>query len=391
MGVALAALVGGSAAAAVGVKPPLGIPDLAKMALRVSDLPAGAKVKRQGYVKTSSVAEYDREFASRTVRVGGKRLLSLRNDISLETSAFAAAFEFGQLRALLANKRFRQRIVDQFKKELGVLADFVRVSVPFRFGAGEESVGLTITIGTFLGTLQEELGFFRVDRVVSVLVFVGPPDVRLTHGDLAWLARPVNTHMIVELVPRSSVVPVVSGTATAGQALTASQGTWTNAPLSYAYQWQRCDTGGANCADIAGATSLSYVLLNDDAGSTVRVEVTARNAVGSTTAESAPTAVVAELAGPPLNIVAPTIAGVAAQGQTLTATAGTWVGGATGFGYEWRRCDTSGANCAAIDGATAPTYLAGASDAGSTLRVTVTATNASGSTQAVSAQTAIVG
>src|SRR5205814_1497648 len=48
--------------------------------------------------------------------------------------------------------------------------------------------------------------------------------------------------------------PSISGTPKSGETLTADRGTWPNdAANSYAYQWERCDSGGGNCADIAGA------------------------------------------------------------------------------------------------------------------------------------------
>jgi hypothetical protein len=375
--------------ASVAIKPPRGSPDLAKMALHASDLPPGARVKRQGYVGTSSVAEYEREFASLTARVGGKRLLGLENDLFLERSASIAAAEFVQLRRVLGTKAGRQAIAGALKKALGFEPDFVRVSLPFGFGAGEESIGLTLTIGTFIGTFPAELGFFRVDRVVADLVFEGRADMRLSRSDLSRLARPVGARMTAGLFPGASVLPAVSGSPAVGQLLTAFGGTWRNRPVSLAYQWQRCDPAGV-CTDIAGATSSTHVLLDDDAGATMRVEVTATNAVGSTTTVSAPTAVIAPLAGAPVNLGPPSITGTAAQGQTLTAATGTWVGRPSAFAYQWQRCDASGANCVSIDGATAATYFVSPADAGMTLRVAVTATNASGSTTVVSPATAVV-
>ncbi len=41
--------------------------------------------------------------------------------------------------------------------------------------------------------------------------------------------------------------PTISGTAQVGKTLTGTQGTWSSSSqIFYAYQWQRCDSGGAN-------------------------------------------------------------------------------------------------------------------------------------------------
>jgi thermitase len=92
----------------------------------------------------------------------------------------------------------------------------------------------------------------------------------------------------------------------------------------------------------------------------------------------------------PVNVSRPTISGTAQEGQTLTASAGTWDGAPTGYTYQWQRCDSTGAACASIYAATASSYLNGSADVGSTLRVKVTAANASGSATATSDATPLV-
>jgi len=192
--------------------------------------------------------------------------------------------------------------------------------------------------------------------------------------------------------PTNTSPPTISGNAVKGYTLTAGPGTWSGtAPITYTNQWRRCDGGGANCADVAGATGSTYVLGPADVGATMRVTVTATNAVGTSSAVSAATAVVAASASPPTNTALPTISGTPTQGSTLTASPGTWSGTAPiTYGYQWQRCDSGGANCNAVSGATSSAYTLGAADVNTTMRVVVTATNFAGSGVATSNPTAVV-
>jgi hypothetical protein len=197
-----------------------------------------------------------------------------------------------------------------------------------------------------------------------------------------------------QAAPTNSAQPAISGTAAVGQTLTGSNGTWTNNPTSFTYQWVRCPASGgasdgSDCAVIGGATTTSYVVGTGDVGFTLRFRVTAVNADGQGVAASNPTPVVVAQAGPP-NTALPTITGTPTVGSTLTAAPGTWTGTSVTFAYQWRRCDAQGANCASITGATQTTYTVASGDAGSTLRVNVTGTDASGSNTVSSAQTAVV-
>ena len=96
-----------------------------------------------------------------------------------------------------------------------------------------------------------------------------------------------------QVAPTNTAPPSISGTARDGETLTASEGTWTgDEPITYTYQWQRCDANGLNCASLAGATGRTYAVQTSDVNNRLRVAVTARNATGSATANSQPTATV---------------------------------------------------------------------------------------------------
>jgi sugar lactone lactonase YvrE len=99
-----------------------------------------------------------------------------------------------------------------------------------------------------------------------------------------------------------------------------------------------------------------------------------------------------ERVSPPVsvNTAAPTINGTPSVGQTLTAQAGTWFPTPTGYAYQWKDCDPTGASCTPIAGANASTYTLAAADSEHTIRVQVTASNESGSASAAAAQTALV-
>jgi hypothetical protein len=95
-------------------------------------------------------------------------------------------------------------------------------------------------------------------------------------------------------------------------------------------------------------------------------------------------------ANAPVNTALPTLSGAAQEGQTLSTSNGGWSNAPTAYAYAWSQCDANGGSCTTISGATAATYKAAATDAGHTIRVTVTATNAGGDAQATSAPSAVV-
>jgi hypothetical protein len=189
--------------------------------------------------------------------------------------------------------------------------------------------------------------------------------------------------------PANTTPPTITGTPRVGETLTAQNGTWTNSPTSFQYQWQRCDGAGASCGNIAGAVEKTYVLKTADTARTLRVRVLAVNADGSSSARSGPTPVVTPGTGP-VNTARPSISGDARVGETLTAEDGTWTNTPTSFAYQWQRCDADGTGCAAVSGAVSKTYGVRLLDLGFRLRVEVTAKNATGSGTALSGLTPIV-
>ncbi|MFL5915410.1 MAG: hypothetical protein ACJ752_07205 [Gaiellaceae bacterium] len=189
--------------------------------------------------------------------------------------------------------------------------------------------------------------------------------------------------------PANTATPTISGTAQEGQELSSTNGTWTNTPTSYTYAWSRCDASGNSCTAIGSATAATYTAATADVAHTLRVTVTAKNASGSANATSAPSAVVSSTTAP-TPTKAPSISGTPSAGSSLTADKGTWSSNPTSTAVAWIRCDANGNGCAAVSGASGDTYSVTQADAGSTFRLSVTATNASGSTTFTSKQTAAV-
>ena len=101
-------------------------------------------------------------------------------------------------------------------------------------------------------------------------------------------------------VPQNTSPPTITGTAQEGQKLVGHRGQWSEKPTDYNDFWVRCDQDGGSCANISGANNrLGYVLKGVDVGNTIRFKVQAKNADGSTTESSVPTAVVTAATKPP--------------------------------------------------------------------------------------------
>jgi hypothetical protein len=302
--------------------------------------------------------------------------------------------------------------VSATSKQTGVIAALrpSNTSKPAISGEAKDAQTLTATSGEWSGTppLSYSYQWLRCDAkgegcaeisgATASSYAATPADVgdtlrvNVTAANAAGSASATSqqTAVVAALPPSNTSRPTISGEAKDGHTLTASRGAWSGTPpISYAYQWQRCNGKGESCANVSGASGETYVLSSSDVGSTVRVLVTATNSAGSSAASSDATATV--VAVPPANTAAPALSGEAKDGSTLTASNGTWTGSSPlSYTYQWQRCDAKGEGCAAISGATNTGYTAAHEDVGHTVRVVVTATNAAGSASATSAASGVI-
>lgn len=209
---------------------------------------------------------------------------------------------------------------------------------------------------------------------------------------------------ITSTAPANSVAPAVTGTVRRGSTLSTTDGTWTNTPTSFTYQWQR------NNVNIAAATANTYVLVAADVPTNVRCVVTGVNGGGSTPANSNTVGLIGGLftevardvglevcgndtqdlysPGPvtslPANTVLPAITGTPIVGLTLSTTNGTWTNSPTSIGYQWQQDNVTGGVFTNIVGATNATLVVPDGSDACNVQCIVTATNAAGSVPATS-------
>ena len=152
----------------------------------------------------------------------------------------------------------------------------------------------TYWLGFITGSTTEGLGY-RYDAVANSRAynanpFAGGPTnpfgTATKDSEQASIYATYTTSAPQLSPPANSSPPTISGTAQAGQTLTASPGSWSESPSGYAYQWQRCDSTGASCSAIAGATAQTFALSSADLNTTIRVAVIASNSAGSSAAAS---------------------------------------------------------------------------------------------------------
>ena len=190
----------------------------------------------------------------------------------------------------------------------------VSVLAPSITGSAEAGHALEADIGSWAGAepLTDSYRWLRCNTggtscgqiagATEATYVLGPEDVgatvRLTVTASNSYGRAIETTAASAAVaappaPLNEVLPALTGAAQDGKGLTASTGTWSSlVPVSYSYQWERCNASGEECSEVEGATNSKYDLSEGDIGATLRVAVTATNAGGATKNSSAVSSVV---------------------------------------------------------------------------------------------------
>jgi hypothetical protein len=269
-------------------------------------------------------------------------------------------------------------------------------AAPAVAGTAKEGQLLTATTGTWKGTpsIAYDYAWQRCSAgVCATIAGATASSYRLVAADVSSTVRVLvtatnaagsasatssQTAAVAGGVPVNLTPPDISGALPRdGELYSATLGGWGGtAPLVYGTQWLRCNATGASCTPLSGEIGATYRLVPGDVGKTIRVEVTATNALGATKAQSAASPVI--LAAPPQADAPPLVAGTLRDGQTLSVSS-SWSGTAPiTLSWQWQRCDALLPVCTDIAGATAPTYQLASPDVGARIRVRVGALNAGG-------------
>jgi subtilisin family serine protease len=172
----------------------------------------------------------------------------------------------------------------------------------------------------------------------------------------------VSVGLVVKRLFTATPDPTISGTPRVGAALSIVRGIWAPATsVTYTYKWKR------DGVTIAGATLSTYLLTTADAGKTITVVVVgAKTGYFSATRTSAPLVIEKLLTQKPI----PLIQGAPDAGVTLTVVTGVWLPAPVDLAIQWKR------NGVALAGETGPTYTLTTTDAGATITVGVTGSQA---------------
>jgi len=258
-----------------------------KLTIAAGDI-AGSTQKSQGPIHEKGYTSgYQRSFTFAAPN-GHSGLVFFQSEALVAQTVARAANDVTSVRSALNTPAGRAAFVASIAANLKVEPSMVKPCTLRSVHVGDSSVELPLAVQLATRRIYESLVYMQRDRVVSVIVSAG---VRPTAAaDSKRLASAAGLHVDAALAPALFAKPAVDGLAQVGEVLTASPGTWSDATAKVTYQWQRCDASGASCSDIPGAAGSSYTAAQADAGSTIRVRISASNSAGSTTADSPPSA-----------------------------------------------------------------------------------------------------
>jgi hypothetical protein len=280
----------GTAGAAPAAPPqsPADGPDLTLMALGLTDYPT-AKVDSQRYISAQgTIAAYERDLVLK-----GGPLAFLSDEVDLYAQATKAQSDAAAFRRFLNTRAGRKSIANGFAQSFKASkVKRVLVSTPASISAGEFAFRFSVTLVTAKATVRFAFVLVRVHRTVGFLSVLARKGARIPAAGLVGLARSQAAHFRTGFTIGAVAPPAIAGTAAQGQTLTADRGRWSGGPDQFTYQWKRCDAAGANCVDIPGATTATYVVSAADAGFTLGVRAQATNPLSTMAADSALTAVV---------------------------------------------------------------------------------------------------
>jgi hypothetical protein len=267
-----------------------------KLTIAAGDLP-GSKQRSQGPIHEKGYTSgYQRTFTFAAPN-GRSGLVFFHSEALVAQTVAKAASDVSAVRAALSTPVGRAAFIASIAANLKVKPSAVKPGALRSVRLGDSSVELPLDVKLTKTHVYESLVYMQRDRVVSVIVSAAVRPI--VAGDSRRLATKALGHVDAALAPVPRAKPTISGDAEVSQVLTATAGTWSDSTVGVAYQWQRCDTSGSSCTNVAGATQSTYTIVQADAGSTLRVEVTATNRFGTAKADSAPTQVVVAPLPPP--------------------------------------------------------------------------------------------
>ena len=200
-------------------------------------------------------------------------------------------------------------------------------------------------------------GDSQVGKALTVRVTASKTD------HLIGTATSEATAAVTKTVIRNSVAPKVTGTAKVGRVLSADEGTWSPANVSYRYQWF------SGTRAITGATSRTYTVPASQLGERLKVRITASRA-GASSVSKTTALTTTVIRGTFTFATLPSITGTAQVGKTLSVAPAALTPSTATVTYQWLRAGT------AITNATKSTYTPVSADIGKaiTLKVTYTKT-----------------